>query len=178
MVRESLLLFLGLFASAMPAHSANKPPPFDRAALSGIKAVGLLRAIVSGIIPHREEVARRYEAEARTRLEAAGFTVVGADEMRAIREKLARAVGGLYDPMTGEVHREKFDAHERFSRTEYLETHAVDGFFQLAVVQRTARSQSSKASWDGVEERVTGQSGLKSFMTGATVLVDGGDALV
>ena len=165
-MRAALVILLAFFAGVSNGKSKDVAPAVDRAAIhAAIKKVGLMPIRVPGYLPDGEALARRYETEVAARLEAAGFEVVGADAMREINARLAKSMGGLYDPMTGEPIPEKIEAHARFARSEYLAANKVDGFVRTAIVQRTARSVGTTASWDGVEERVTGQSAFKSVMT-------------
>jgi hypothetical protein len=165
-MRAILAVLLAFLANDSIAKPKVEAPAVDRAAIhAAIKTVGMMPIRVPGYLPDADGLARRYEAEVQARIEAAGFEVVSPDVMREIHARLARSMGGLYDPMTGEPIEEKIEAHARFARTEYLAANKVDGFLKAAVVQRTARSVGTTASWDGIEERVTGQSAFKSVMT-------------
>jgi hypothetical protein len=158
-----------LLAVAGVAEAKKKEePPVDRAGIhAALKKVGVMPARVAHSVPNGEAVALRFEKAVAERLRAAGFEVIEADAMRQVRADLAKAMGGLYDPRTGDATKEKIEARAKFERSEFLTRHPVDGFVYVGVVERDASSYSMTASWDGVEERVTGQSGLKSFMTGA-----------
>lgn len=167
-MRTALVILLALFANVSIAKSKEEAPAVNRAAIhAAIKTVGMMPIRVPGYLPDVDGLARRYEAEVQARLKAAGFEVVGPDAMREINARLAKSMGGLYDPMTGEPSEEKVEAHAKFARTEYLSLHKVDGFLEMAIVQRVARSYGMTANWDGVKERVTGQSGFKSVMSRA-----------
>jgi hypothetical protein len=167
-MRAALVMLLIGFAIVPISNAKNEAPVVDRAAIqAAIKTVGVMPIQVPGYLPDADAVARRYEIELQARLAAAGFEVVGPDAMREINARLAKSMGGLYDPMTGEPQKEKVEAHARFARTEYLAANKVDGLLKTAIVQRTARSYGMTANWDGVEERVTGQSGFKSVMSRA-----------
>lgn len=167
-MRAAHVILLVCFTTIPVCWSKDEAPPVDRAAIqSAIKTVGVMPIRVPGYLPDIDGVTQRYETEVQARLKAAGFEVVGPAAMREINARLARSMGGLYDPMTGEPQEDKVEAHTKFARTEYLSAHKVDGFLKMAIVQRTARSSGMTANWDGVKERVTGQSGFKSVMSRA-----------
>jgi hypothetical protein len=163
----ALVMFVAT-ASLVDAKKKDDAPVVDRAAIhAALKKVGMMPMRVPYVVPDRAAVAHRFEAATAQRLRAAGFEVVDADVMRGIQARLATAMGGLYDPLTGEASREKLEARAKFARSEYLAAHPVDGFVHLSIVQRDANSYSMTASWDGVEERVTGQSAFASIMSRA-----------
>lgn len=166
-MRAALAILMTLVASVSFAKK-KEAPEVDRAAIhAAIKTVGVMPILVPGYLPDADGIAKRYETEVQARLKAAGFQVVSPDVMREIEARLARSMGGLYDPMTGDAVKEKVESHERFARSEYLAANKVDGFVRMAIVRRTAHSYGMTASWDGVEERVTGQSAFVSVMTRA-----------
>lgn len=170
----ALILGLALLPGESLAKKKDEVPPVDRAALhAALKKVGIIPMRVPAVVPDGEKVAQRFEAAVAQRLQDAGFEVVPADAMREIRANLGKALGGIYDPITGDASKEKVDARNQFARNEYLATHKVDGFAYPSVLVRQANSYSMWAEWDGVEERVTGQSAFKSVMTYAGQMGDG-----
>jgi hypothetical protein len=161
----ALLSFI-VAAGIAEAAKKQEAPPVDRAAIrAALKKVGMLPMRIPHVVPNRADIARRYESAVAARLRAAGFEVVEADAMREIQANLGKAMGGIFDPMTGEASPEKLDARRKFARSEYLSTYPVDGFVHLFIEEREASSVSMTASWDGVEERVTGQKGFKNFVS-------------
>ncbi|HEY1491565.1 MAG TPA: hypothetical protein VGF35_02970, partial [Steroidobacteraceae bacterium] len=113
-----------------------------------------------------------YEAEIVRRLQAAGFTVVPPALMREIQQKIKTTLGGLYDPMTGQPVREKFDAYAEFSTTEYLAAHKVDAILRPLIRLRSARFGGNTAQWDGASDSSSGRSASGNFwaaMTGTSL---------
>lgn len=169
-----LTLTLAFVAGAAHAKKKVELPAVDRAAIhASLKKVGLMPMRVPSVVPNADAVAQRFEAAFTQRLQAAGFEVVPADAMREINANLDKAMGGIYDPLTGDASSEKIEARAKFARNEYLATYKVDGFAYPLIHVRDASSQSMWAEWDGVKERVTGQSVMKSVFTYAGAMGDG-----
>jgi hypothetical protein len=149
----------------LPAAAANVTFAVPRAQLiTTIKTVGVMPVEMDEAVPNPDEVAARLEQDITQRLQRAGFTVVPASEMRAIRARGLTTLGGVYDPMTGLPNREKVDAVREFSRQEYRVQHPVDGILRLGIVRRSAEFNVGWSEWDGVRERVTSVSGLADVM--------------
>ncbi|HKE42976.1 MAG TPA: hypothetical protein VKB41_00415 [Steroidobacteraceae bacterium] len=175
-----ILLALGSGAAAEHrAHGEDKPASnfeVPRADLmSTVKTIGIMPIVVAEEVPDKDTVAARYEAEIAARLTSAGFAVVPASAMREVRERNQAALGGLYDPMTGQRIKEKVDALNEFSSHEYLATHQVDALLQPAIALRSAPFNVGKASWDGVVDSSSGpdRTGFSHFM--ATLAAGGVD---
>src|SRR5215469_12039614 len=161
----------GLLMSAVSAiltavaSSVNATFIVPRAELvTTIKTIGVMPVEMDEAVPNPDEIAARLEQDIAERLQRGGFTVVPASEMRAIRARGAASLGGVYDPMTGLLNREKLEALREFSTQEYRTHHPVDGILQLGVVRRDAQYKLGWSEWDGVRERVTSKHGLADVM--------------
>jgi len=137
------------------------------ALLASVKTIGVMPAEVDELAPNAEEVAGRLEHGITERLQAGGFSVVPAGAMRAIRARGAASLGGAYDPMTGAPIRARVAALEEFTQQEYRMQHPVDATLHVAVVRRRAALAMGAASWDGVRERVSSESGLTAALQAA-----------
>ena len=60
---------------------------------------------------------------------------------------------------TGHPIKEKVEALDKLSRTEYLASHKVDALLQPAVVRRAAQFSFDEAKWDGSLTRAAGDRG-------------------
>jgi hypothetical protein len=141
--------------------------------MTGIQTVGVMPLSVANEVPDPEAVGSRYEAEIVRRLQGAGFSVVPPAAMREIQEKMKATLGGLYDPMTGAPIKERVEAFNEFSTTEYLATHKVDAILRPLIRVRTAHFAGNSAHWDGATDGSSGRSGFANFMmdmTGASVV--------
>jgi hypothetical protein len=162
----SLLTSAVLMLLTTEAPAANATFAVPRAELvTRIKTIGVMPSEVDEAVPNPDDIATRLEQDIEERLRRAGFTVVPASEMRAIRARGLATLGGLYDPMTGLLNREKLEALREFSTQEYRLHHAVDSTLQLGIVRRRARFSVGWSEWDGVRERVTSKSGLADVMS-------------
>jgi hypothetical protein len=161
----ALLVSMALAIVAASAASAEAGSETPRAGLSArIKTIGLMPLEMEEAIPNPDDVASRLEGEITARLQTAGFTVVPASEMRAIRARAVASLGGVYDSMTGVPNRERLAALQEFSTQEYRMQHPVDATLRPAIVRRRARFDMGWSEWDGVRERVTSKSGITDVM--------------
>ena len=90
------------------------------------------------------------------RLTAAGLTVVPATEMEQLQQKLRQALGGYYDPWTGEMDKTRSDAYDEHLWAEFRRLHPVDAWIRAGIELRRARGDGAYASWDGVMESSIG----------------------
>ncbi len=174
--RRWLLALGGLIAATALAYYGGGPyyefavPRAD--ILTSVQTIGVLPLAVTDEVPDPEAVSARYEAEIVKRLQAAGFTVVAPGVMREIQQKIKATLGGMYDPMTGQPIKEKFDAYNEFSTTEYLAAHKVDAILRPLIRVRAARFGANTAQWDGASDSSSGRSASGNFwaaMTGTTL---------
>jgi hypothetical protein len=164
-------LFAGIAASAFAYQGAESHYAFavPRAQiLTGIQTIGVMPLSIADEVPNPEAVSARYDAEIVKRLQSAGFSVVPPAAMREIQEKTKATLGGVYDPMSGQPIKEKVDAFNEFSTTEYLATHKVDAILRPVIRVRMARFGGNVAQWDGATDGSSGRSGFGNFMMGMT----------
>jgi hypothetical protein len=114
------------------------PPPLQPAAemqQRGVRTIALAPLRVDGGIA--EPVRARSELEPRVtaRLVAAGFTVVPSAELDGLWKSAAGEVGAVYDPVTGEVDRERFDAVQASVLHDLRVRHHADAVLHIAVVR-------------------------------------------
>jgi hypothetical protein len=158
------------------AVAADQDPRFHIAKaqlLPRLNVIGVEPTIVRGDVADAETAAARVDQEVAEWLALAGYTVVPATAMRPIEERARAALGGLYDPMTGQLDAERAAAFREFVRAEYALGHPVDALVRATVVQRQVRLVNGRADWDGVSENATGESTLVGLIIGAG---DDGDA--
>jgi hypothetical protein len=86
--------------------------------------------------------------------------------MREIRDKTKKTLGGLFDPMTGELLPDRLRAFNEFSLREYTTRYHFDAVLDLNIEIRRAEFSRGAANWDGVEERVTSEKGLTAKLQG------------
>jgi hypothetical protein len=131
-----------------------------------VKKVGVMPVSVPAFVPDADAVSARLESEVLARVTAGGFEIVPPQAMRDIRDRARVALGGLYDPVTGAASKEKVDAFQEFTTSEYRLNHPVDATLRVRVLERAAPYAGSYASWDGVKDPISGRSGLGGFFMG------------
>ena len=108
----------------------------------------------------KEEVTARYEVLITERLEAAGFSVIPAEESSSIMNSKIEQLGGMFDPKTGQMTKEKRQAVSEHLVQELDAKYDFDAFVAPKIVIVTANWSGNSAAWDGVTETVTGKTGF------------------
>ncbi|HUK01071.1 MAG TPA: hypothetical protein VLW26_02220 [Steroidobacteraceae bacterium] len=163
------LLALLCCVLALPALADTKPPPVQSEAdlgfsgdtrantLAHFKRVGILPLQLPAGFTKREDVSAAVESLVSDYLRRAGFDVVGSAGYSKIRDELNHRVGGVYDPVSGNVKREQWNAVQTNALRESVETERLDGFVAMGISSRKAFFTRDSAQWDGVSERTTGR---------------------
>jgi hypothetical protein len=160
-VNRALTLLPGALVGIWCATSAA--PAFGDASFAisranlivAVKTIGVMPIAIDRVVPDPDELAAKLEQNITARLQSGGFTVVPPSAMRAVRERGATALGGVYDPMTGIAIPGRLEALKEFSDNEYRTQHPVDAILVAEVVRRRAELKAGTAEWDGVRETVT-----------------------
>jgi len=164
----AIILSVAIIAGISPAARSAEPSlASDRdlgffggtrdEVLAQCKRVGLVRLVgpaFPGVDPGASD---RLETAAMRALRLAGLEVVGPGSFWSAYDRLDKAAGGIFDPMTGAVRggvaREVFQgAAKEFFALEQLGCIAT-----LRVVLVTANDHANLATWDGAVETVDGQ---------------------
>ncbi len=132
--------------------------------LASVKTIGVMPIEGDRVVPNEDEFGARLEQGIIERLQSAGFTVVPPSAMRAVRARGQATLGGLYDPLTGTAIRDRLEALEEFSRSEYRALHPVDAVLFVKVIRRPANLDFGAAEWDGVRERVSSEPGITTVL--------------
>lgn len=77
-----------------------------------VRTIALAPLIAGSTVADRDAARAQIEPLATARLQAAGFTVVPSEAMRKHWQQAAEDVGGVFDPVTGEVDKEHFKTVE------------------------------------------------------------------
>ena len=161
-----LLTLIGHAAAAADTNLRFNVPRDE--VLAKVRIIGLMPIDLQYDVPGAVAVAQRLESEVTARLKASGFGVVPSLDYTAIADRAIAALGGLYDPMTGAVIKDRMDAFHQYTQTEYELKQHVDAFLNVAVVVRQVRSTSGTADWDGVSDSTTGKTGVMGFVEGGS----------
>ncbi|NJD32494.1 MAG: hypothetical protein FIB04_11480 [Gammaproteobacteria bacterium] len=152
-------LIAALFACATAAAATLPAPETVRAQL---KTVAVMPARVPADVPNRAQAEMRIEQAVEARLVAAGIAVIPASEMRALQDKVRAALGGYYDPRTGDVDEQRAKAFNEHVDSEFRRLHPADAWLYSRVESRRVPAQGAWASWDGVQESTIGAASFGS----------------
>ena len=160
-----LALAAGGVLAAEPEQGRTFAFSVRRAELtSTVRTIGVMPIGVAAEVPDGDGVAARYESAIVARLTSGGFSVVPPSAMREIRERTKTTLGGFYDPMTGDVIRERVTAYNEFAINEYRTKYKVDAILESAIVLRTVDFGFNDIEWDGIDDSVTGRSPWADFL--------------
>jgi hypothetical protein len=146
-------LIAALLVCATAAAATLPAPETVRAQL---KTVAVMPAKIPTDVPNRAQAETRIEQALEARLATAGITVIPASEMRALQDKVRAALGGYYDPRTGDVDEQRAKAFNEHVDSEFRRLHPADAWLYSRVESRRVPAQGAWASWDGVQESTIG----------------------
>lgn len=84
---------------------------------------------------HDQDHAHRILAPIATALGEKGYAVVPPSEYAAVWTATARQLGGVFDPLTGEAHQEKFKAAFDYTARELASRRGVDAVLFIEVIE-------------------------------------------
>jgi hypothetical protein len=138
-------------ATAWPAESPSAPSVREQ-----LKTVAVMPVKTPTDVPNRAQAEMRIEQALEARLAAAGITVIPASEMRALQDKVRAALGGYYDPRTGDLDEQRAKAFDEHVDSEFRRLHPADAWLYSRIEARRAPVQGAWAAWDGVQESTIG----------------------
>lgn len=147
LVAAALLTCTTAAAETLPAPDAVR---------AQLKTVAVMPVKTPIDVPGRAEAEARIEQALEARLAAAGIAVIPASEMRALRDKVRAALGGYFDPRTGDVDEQRVKAFDEHVSSEFRRLHPSDAWLYSRVEPRRAPAQGPWAAWDGIEESTIG----------------------
>lgn len=157
MITDRYLCYVTLVAALLActtAWPAESPPP--QALREQLKTVAVMPLKTPTDVPDRAQVEARIEQALEARLAAAGIAVIPASEMRALQEKVRAALGGYYDPRTGDVDEQRAKAFDEHVDSEFRRLHPADAWLYSRIEPRRAPAQGPWVAWDGVQESTIG----------------------
>lgn len=157
MIADRHLCYATLCAALLAcatASSAELPAP--QAVREQLKTVAVMPVKTPVDVPNRVQAEQRIEQALEARLAAAGITVIPASEMRALRDKVRAALGGYFDPHTGDLDEQRAKAFDEHVNSEFRRLHPADAWLYSRVEPRRAPAQAVWATWDGVQESTIG----------------------
>ena len=130
--RALLCLVIALVSSAC----ATPYDPFkipDSELRERVKTIALAPLSVNPLLVDRSYARSQIEPLATARLTAGGFQVVPSEEMEKLWLSIATDVGELFDPVSGEVNDERYEAVESAVYRDLHSIHGVDAVLYLGV---------------------------------------------
>lgn len=152
------ILYLTALAGA-PARAAT-----SEAIREQVKTIAVVPVVGATYIPNADEAKRRLEQLMEQRLTEAGYTVIPAATMRELQDKVRLALGGYYDPRSGNLDKQRFEAWDTHVTSEFRRLHPSDAWLYSRIVQVRAPVSGWNAVWDGVEESMIGAESNASHM--------------
>ncbi len=150
-MQRSMLLILLTVAGTWfaPGRAAAEfdpwkiPPGPNRERL---QSIALRRVAVPFDIEARDETTQAVESAIARALEEKGYAVVASRETEAVWLELARAVGPIFDSVSGEADASRLDAVREHMGRELAQRHGVDAVLRAWVV--TEDTQPYRGPWD------------------------------
>ena len=124
-------------AAALTACTARPPyDPFKRPAREvrdRVRTIALTSLIVGPTLADRESARARIEPIVTSRLQAGGFAVVPSAETDRLWRRAAGDVHGIYDPVTGEIDKARFEAVQKAVYRDLAAEDHVDAVLYLKI---------------------------------------------
>ena len=162
-LRINLLVWvvLGAVLSACQTATPYEPFKIERSEiLNRVKTMAMLPVAFPGKLDRESEIAERYESLIAAKLATMNFTVVPSGHYTAIWDPMVAKVGGFFDPVTGEIDREEYQAVRDLAMREMVDRHGADAFLLPRIEVVKAYWSYNVASWHGVTEAATGEEGF------------------
>jgi len=124
-----------------------------------VKTIAVARVVVPPNVDGPGGASAKFHPALETRLEAAGFKVVPAEQVREVWDAKAKELGGMFDPQTGTLNEEKANALMSHVRGQMKERFRADALVLPYVRTVSARYSSMPfagitARWDGASESI------------------------
>lgn len=177
-LQHLIVLFLCLLplGSALAAedldrseHNARRDAFFNE--VSNVALVPLRGAQIKG----REDVAELTEMMLREKLERYDIRSVPASVYGERYDRKMQELGGMYDPISGQLIESKRDEITRYAREGVEANHAIDAYLIPTLTLASVPYYIDEAQWDGVKENIYLPK-AKSIWTGGAA-ADGGNIL-
>jgi hypothetical protein len=157
----ALALAVGLAACATPYDPFRVPAPELR---ERVHTIALAPLQGRAAVVNRAHARREIEPLVTARLRAGGFEVVGSEEMERLWLAAAADVGEVFDPVTGELDRERYDAVERAVYHELRSRHAADAVLWLTVEIVDIHLAGPEAAFCGTSDAVYWPGGATNLL--------------
>jgi hypothetical protein len=158
--------------AAPPAPPSNEALGFSGASrdetLVQCKRVGLIPVAKPALSGVDAEASTRIEVAATDALQAAGLEVIGPDSYTKAYDRFNKAIGGVFDPMTGAARKDAFSNVYQNAAREFFTQERLGCIVMVRAIIVRSNTSNNFASWDGAMEYIDGQANaaLTRFMFG------------
>jgi hypothetical protein len=159
---KQMVIGTTLLAALMASGCAKPYDPFripQDELRQRVKTIAVARVVVPPNVDGPGGASAKFHPALETRLEAAGFKVVPAAQVREVWDAKANELGGMFDPQTGTLNEEKANALMSHVRGQMKERFSADALVLPYVRTVSARYSSVPfagitARWDGASESI------------------------
>jgi hypothetical protein len=119
-----------------------------------IKTIAMSPLVIPKWIGSPEAVKSKMEDRIRAQLEEAGFKIIPPEKFQEIWDRLLDQMGGVFDPLTGEIDKEKLETIRSYARREVSLKYGVDAFLHPSIELVGAKVDGFSAIWDGTTDSI------------------------
>lgn len=149
------------FGVVIAATAVAADAPSRVVAVGGIELERSLR-------PIHDRARSAFDPVIEASLTGMGYHVVPPAVTDSVWNHLRDSLGGFYDPFTGRVVREKFEAVYEGTRRALREDLGADAWMQPAIETVSPGFGGGEARWHGMKEETGGRGGLAGLLIGRT----------
>lgn len=166
----------GLVATMLSGCVRPAYNPFKTSAAevrSRVRTIAIAPIVASANFVDTAAARARLEPIVSEQLRAGGFAVVSSEEMEALWRRAAGDLGGIYDPITGEANKERFQAVRSAVYRELASQHKVDAVLYVGVSPVPLALPGPKVTYCGTTtaEPLYWPTGAAPLRDGATLAV-------
>ncbi len=157
------LVIFSLICAASATYAAESPYVIDKRTFKKtIKTLAITPAEAAAALNMPEEIGHMLETEVARRLERLGYQLIPVDNYRSIRDRMEQQVGGYAIAGSEELDKDKMSAVREHSYREMLYRHDMDAMVTVQVHHIGAPFEKNKASWDGVDQKISRTKGTRN----------------
>lgn len=138
---------------------------------SRVRTIALAPLRVSASVAEREFAREQIEPMVSARLSAGGFQVIASAEMEKLWRSAAGDVGDLFDPVTGRIDQERYDAVEASVYHELRAQHDADAVLWLRIDTVELYLATRNATFCGTTDAVYWPGGQLGTLEQATLVI-------
>ena len=119
-----------------------------------IKSVAMSPLVIPKWVGSSAAVKSKMEDRIKAQLEGAGFKIIPPEKFQEIWDRLLDQMGGVFDPLTGEIDKEKLETIRSYARREVSLKYGVDAFLHPRIELVGAKVDGFSAIWDGTTDSI------------------------